>query len=87
MKKNKEERGWSTGERPKEYIEGLKRLKESPATLRIEDGTVITHYGDRITIVDKDGNKNGNDVPSQLMKFVDIKNVKYISLTGNREKR
>ncbi len=83
MKKDKEERGWSTGERPKEYIDGLKRLKESPATLRMEDGTVITHYGDRITIVDKDG----NDVPSQLMRFVDIKNVKYIPLIGNREER
>ncbi len=83
MKKDKKERGWSTGERPKEYIDGLKRLKESPATLRMEDGTVITHYGDRITIVDKDG----NDVPSQLMRLVDIKNVKYISLIGNREER
>ncbi len=84
MKKDKEYLyDWSTGERPKEYIEGLKRLKETPATLRMEDGTVITHYGDRITIVDKDG----NDIPSQLMKFVDLKNVKYIPLAGNREEK
>ncbi len=82
MKKNKEYR-WSTGERPKEYIEGLKKLKESPATFRMEDGTVITHYGDRITIVDK----NGNDVPSPFTKFIDLENVKYAPLAGNKENK
>ena len=72
---------YCTGERSLEYIEGLKSLEKTPATRRMKNGDVITHYGTHVTIEDKDGNPV--EPKDNLMKFVDFKNVKYKPLKGN----